>query len=132
MPKVPRHRRGRRAIEAPAFQRVDSFSVVAAQTAAFSSPALPPGDVTFSAVAYGAACSTVTSSSLASWFAAPVTALITPGGSSSVSLFMQPAGSAVVGVDFGNIGTGTGTGGSTSSLVPGVWNLTDFDTSTWQ
>jgi hypothetical protein len=114
-------------IEAPAFKRVDSFPVVAAQSALFSSPALPPGDVTFSAAAFGTACGSITSAALASWFAAPVTALIVPAGTSSVSLVMQPAGNAAVGVDFPDSGSGGG-----STLARGIWDSTEFDSSTWQ
>jgi hypothetical protein len=120
--------------------RSNTFSVQAAQTASFAIPSIPSGSAVFSGEAFNLPCAQVTSNSLPTWTAAPVTVPIASGAVASVNLVMKVVGSATVGVDFGggsggssSSGGSTGSGGSGGSGAgPGVWDLSNFDNSTWQ
>jgi hypothetical protein len=120
--------------------RSSAFSVQAAQAASFSIPSIPSGTAVFSGEAFDLPCSSVTSTSLPTWTAAAVTVPISSGAVASVTLVMKVVGSATVGVDFGgNTGGSSSSGGSSGSggsagsgAGPGVWDLSNFDNSTWQ
>jgi hypothetical protein len=124
-------------VSAGGSSRSMTFNVQTADKASFSIPSIPAGTATFSGEAFMQACSQVTASTLATWTAAPVSVPIGSGAVASVNLVMKVVGSATVGVDFGG-GTGgsnssggmSGSGGS--SAGPGVWDLSNFDNSTWQ
>jgi len=95
--------------------RTQSFDATPNQSAEFTMPSLPAGSVTFTAEAFPVKCSKVTSTSLPTWMSDPVTAEITPGGVTSVTLIMRPVGSADIGIDFQDGGTTGGSGGSAGS-----------------
>jgi hypothetical protein len=76
------------------------FDVTPGMSASLTMPGVSPGSVTFSGAAFNGTCATVTSMTAPTWVADPVTKTISPGLSTTFTLSMRPAGTAVVGVDF--------------------------------
>jgi streptogramin lyase len=89
---------------------VRSIDVAAGgSTAALTLGGLSLGATTFSGEAFSVACSAVTSSSVATWVAAPVVVTVAAGVTASVSLVMKRNGQADVSVDFQDDGPPPGT-----------------------
>jgi hypothetical protein len=95
--------------------RTDAFDVTPSQSAVLTMDALPAGSVTFTGDAFAVACADISMSSRPTWLSDPVTAQITPGVVTDVTLIMRPVGGARIGVDFQDAGAPTGGTGGTGN-----------------
>ena len=86
----------------------DKFDVTPGQPATLKLSNLPVGSDSFSASAFGSACSAIAGTQ-ASWSStAPFVAAISPGSITSLMLTLEPTGGATIGINFDTDG---GTGG---------------------
>jgi hypothetical protein len=85
----------------------DRFDVVPNQTAVLSLTGLPLGDVSFTGLAYPAACGAVTSATQATWISPATPATLVPETVANVSLALVPNGQASVSVGFNPDDAGT-------------------------
>ncbi len=77
-----------------------NYDVVTGQSSVLALNSLPVGTVAFRGDAYTGACSTVTASSVPTFIAEPVDAVVTTGGVTPVTLMMRRNGQSSVSVDW--------------------------------
>jgi hypothetical protein len=92
-----------------------SFDLAAGASTVFELGGLPVGSDTFTASAFGQACSTVTAASVPNWVSDPVVQTVTVTADVSVPLTMHRNGRASVSVDFPNEPDG---GGDATTCAP--------------
>lgn len=98
-----------------------------AGTASLQMRGVPTGEVVFSGAAFADPCGFIFSSSQPSWLADAITATVTPGASTSVTLTFHGVGNVSAGVDFGDATpytastvAGNGTQGSADGFGTGA------------
>jgi predicted small secreted protein len=102
--------------------RTDAFDVTPGQSATLTMAALQAGSVTFTGDAFNVACADIGPSSRPTWLSDPVTADISPGQTTDVTMVMRPVGGARIGVDFQDAGAPTGGSGGTGGSNNGGSN----------
>jgi hypothetical protein len=111
-----------RLVAAGSFTATHDFTVTAGQSSVLPMTKLPTGAVTFSGMAFNAACSPSRDPTTASWVATGVAAVVTPGTTGSVSIRFVPAGSENVNATFDD-GTDGGVAVASTTWDP-AWSPT--------
>lgn len=93
---------------------VRSFSLTTTQKTTLTAVGLPLGDVVVTGEAFGTACNSLTTESVATYVSDAASATLVDGQTASIALALHKAGSANISVDFPNVGQCDGS--------PGQWD----------
>jgi hypothetical protein len=95
-----------------------TFDVFPGQSATMQMNDLPVGNIAFSAAAYRQGCSSIAGAQPSWATTSPFYAPIVAGAVTAMTLTLEPTGGAVIGIDFGDGGTGPGgDGGSDGGIA---------------